>query len=117
MANARGVIFPSLYEGFGLPVVEAMAAGIPVACSNITALPEVAADAALLFNPKVPAEIAVSMISLVLDQAIRERCVAAGKVRASEFSDSYRMVSEYWATFEAAASVHRKAVPVGNGQT
>ena len=58
IANGAGVVFPSLYEGFGLPVIEAMAMGVPVACSNITSLPEVAADAAILFNPKVPTQIA-----------------------------------------------------------
>jgi glycosyltransferase involved in cell wall biosynthesis len=110
MANAKGVIFPSLYEGFGLPVVEAMAAGIPVACSNITALPEVADDAALLFNPKIPADITVSILSLVLDEAIRERCVAAGRARASEFSDSQHMAEEYWSVLRGAVAAHRSAV-------
>lgn len=50
MAQCRGVVFPSLYEGFGLPVIEAMAAGVPVACSNTTSLPEVAAGAAIMFD-------------------------------------------------------------------
>src|SRR5262249_26509 len=58
LANCRGVVFPSLYEGFGLPVIEAMAASVPVACSNTTSLPEVAADATILFDPRVPADIA-----------------------------------------------------------
>ena len=49
---ADGFVFPSLYEGFGLPVLEAMARGVPVACSNAASLPEVAGDAALLFDPR-----------------------------------------------------------------
>ena len=65
MANCSGVVFPSLYEGFGLPVIEAMAAGVPVACSNATSLPEVAADAAILFDPRFPTQIAQAIISLV----------------------------------------------------
>ncbi len=51
-ALAEAFVFPSLYEGFGLPVLEAMARGVPVACSNASSLPEVAGDAALLFDPQ-----------------------------------------------------------------
>ena len=58
MTNSAGVVFPSLYEGFGLPVIEAMATGVPVACSNVTSLPEVAGDAAILFDPRIPEQIA-----------------------------------------------------------
>ncbi len=107
LANARGVIFPSLYEGFGLPVVEAMAAGIPVACSNATSLPEVAGDAAIVFNPKMPTEISAAILSLTLDESLRERCIAAGRVRASEFLDSRRMAQEYWRVFQVAFTARR----------
>lgn len=106
MANSRGVIFPSLYEGFGLPVVEAMAAGIPVACSNTTSLPEVAADAALLFNPKIPIEIAQAIESLANDDELRARLVQAGQARAVEFLDSDRMAEEYWELFQHAVGDH-----------
>jgi glycosyltransferase involved in cell wall biosynthesis len=99
MSTCIGVVFPSLYEGFGLPVIEAMAAGVPVACSNSTSLPEVAAGAALLFDPRVPDEIAGAMIALVGDAGLRKRCVDAGLQRAAEFSDSARMVREYWEAF------------------
>jgi glycosyltransferase involved in cell wall biosynthesis len=102
MANCRGVVFPSLYEGFGLPVIEAMAAGVPVACSNTTALPEVAGEASLLFDPRVPTQIAQAMIALVDDAALRAKLVQAGRHRALCFSDSNRMASEYWQLFERA---------------
>ncbi len=102
MANCSGVVFPSLYEGFGLPVIEAMAAGVPVACSNTTSLPEVAADASILFDPRVPSQISQAMISLVDDLALRTRLVEAGKQRAAEFSDTKRMADEYWALFQYA---------------
>jgi glycosyltransferase involved in cell wall biosynthesis len=102
IANCSGVIFPSLYEGFGLPVIEAMAAGVPVACSNTTSLPEVAADAAVMFDPRVPTQIAEAMIRLTQDVALRQALVAAGTQRATEFSDSERMAREYWDLFEYA---------------
>lgn len=102
MANCIGVIFPSLYEGFGLPVIEAMAAGVPVACSNTTSLPEVAANAAVLFDPRVPIQIAQAIISLVEDEALRARLIQAGLQRAAEFSDSTRMAREYWELFQSA---------------
>ena len=51
LADADALVFPSVYEGFGLPVLEAMAAGVPVICSNAAAMPEVAGDAALYFDP------------------------------------------------------------------
>jgi len=102
MANCTGVVFPSLYEGFGLPVIEAMAAGVPVACSNITSLPEVAADTAILFDPRVPTQIVQAMIALVEDKALRTQLIQAGLQRAAEFSDGERMAREYWALFQHA---------------
>ena len=102
ITNSAGVIFPSLYEGFGLPVVEAMATGVPVACSNVTSLPEVAGDAAILFDPRVPGQIAQAMVSLAHDKDLTTRLVQAGSQRAAEFSDSRRMAKQYWEIFEQA---------------
>jgi FkbM family methyltransferase len=103
MTSSAGVIFPSLYEGFGLPVVEAMAIGVPVACSNVTSLPEVAQDAAIMFDPRIPEQIAQAMVSLAQDMALRTRLIEAGTARAAEFSDSKIMAQQYWDIFQQAA--------------
>ncbi len=83
---ARAFVFPSLYEGFGLPVLEAMARGVPVACSNGSSLPEVAGDAALLFDPRSPDEIARALGRLLSDEALRASLVARGHERVRHFS-------------------------------
>jgi glycosyltransferase involved in cell wall biosynthesis len=83
---ADAFVYPSLYEGFGLPVLEAMARGVPVACSNASSLPEVAGEAALLFDPHNEAEIASAIEWLLTDRAERERLRALGLERARQFS-------------------------------
>lgn len=98
--NCCGLIFPSLYEGFGLPVIEAMAAGIPVACSNVTALPEIAGNAAILFDPRKPIEIKDSIISLVNDRELVASLKRRGTERASEFFDTKQMAFEYVKVFQ-----------------
>jgi glycosyltransferase involved in cell wall biosynthesis len=85
-ALAEAFVFPSLYEGFGLPVLEAMARGVPVACSNASSLPEVAGDAALLFDPHDEAAIAGSMRQLLEDQALRGRLRTLGRAQAERFT-------------------------------
>jgi glycosyltransferase involved in cell wall biosynthesis len=85
-AAAACFVFPSLYEGFGLPVLEAMQRGVPVACSDRASLPELADDAALLFDPERPAEIAAAIIKLMEDPNESERLRRAGLERARRFT-------------------------------
>ncbi|MBV6325362.1 glycosyltransferase family 4 protein [Duganella violaceipulchra] len=85
-AGAGAFIFPSLHEGFGLPLVEAFASGVPVATSNATSLPEVAQGAALEFDPLSVPDITAAMTTLARDDALRQRCIAAGRRRALELT-------------------------------
>jgi glycosyltransferase involved in cell wall biosynthesis len=85
-AISAAFVFPSFYEGFGLPVLEAMARGVPVACSDRASLPEVAGDAALLFDPGDPAAMAAALERLLGDPAEADRLRAAGRARAALFT-------------------------------
>jgi glycosyltransferase involved in cell wall biosynthesis len=85
-ALTQAFVFPSLYEGFGLPVLEAMARGVPVACSNASSLPEVAGDAALLFDPRDEGAIAQALARLLSDPALAEILRTRGLQRAREFT-------------------------------
>jgi glycosyltransferase involved in cell wall biosynthesis len=78
--------FPSLFEGFGLPVLEAMACGTPVVCSSATSLPEVAGDAALLVDPLDVDAIASAMDRVLSDQSLASTLRSRGVDRAAEFT-------------------------------
>jgi glycosyltransferase involved in cell wall biosynthesis len=84
--QAIALVFPSLWEGFGLPVLEAMACGTPVITSNLSSLPEVAGDAAILVNPYEVAEITDAMHRVASDAGVRSQLRSAGLARASQFS-------------------------------
>jgi len=78
-------VYPSLCEGFGLPLLEAMASSLPVVASNTSAIPEVAAKAALYFHPEKPEEMADKIVRVLEDEELRKGLVEKGKKRASEF--------------------------------
>jgi alpha-1,3-rhamnosyl/mannosyltransferase len=102
-AGAGVFVFASLYEGFGIPVVEAFASGVPVIASNTTSLPEVTQGAALEVDPLSVAEIGAAMLELARNDALRARLVAAGRVRAAALT---------WAdTARKTAAVYHKLLP------
>jgi glycosyltransferase involved in cell wall biosynthesis len=85
-ARAHAVVYPSTFEGFGMPVLEAMAAGIPVACSDIPPLREVAGDAALFFDPLDEDAISIALDRIVTDAPLRAKLSQAGPKRAGLFT-------------------------------
>jgi glycosyltransferase involved in cell wall biosynthesis len=93
-AGAELFVFPSLFEGFGIPLLEAMASGIPVCASNVSSIPEVVRDAGLLFDPNDIDDIAETMARVLGDNKLYQRLVARGLRRAQMFSwdDSARQV-------------------------
>ncbi|NEU74127.1 glycosyltransferase family 4 protein [Hassallia byssoidea VB512170] len=84
--NAIALVFPSLWEGFGFPVLEAMACGTPVITSNLSSLPEVAGDAAILINPYNTSEITEAMQTIATDRELRDRLSAQSIIRANQFN-------------------------------
>lgn len=86
MANAGLFVFPSLYEGFGLPVLDAQAMGVPVASSHAASLPEVAGAGAVFFDPRSVDEMARALRRCILDEPTRERLITAGRANAAKYS-------------------------------
>jgi len=101
-SGARVCVCPSLYEGFGFTVLEAMACGTPVVCSSATSLPEVAGKAALYFDPHQPEEMATQIVRAFSDDAVRTSLITDGRANLQRFS---------WAeTARQAVEVYRRAL-------
>ncbi len=102
---ASAFVYPSLYEGFGLPVVEAMACGTPVVTSNVSSLPEAGSDIALCVEPYNVEAMAEALYKALTDQAFRQRCRAMAAVAAQRFS-AQAMAERTVGVYEQAAALH-----------
>jgi glycosyltransferase involved in cell wall biosynthesis len=101
------LVFPSLYEGFGIPVLEAMQFGKPVICSNVTSLPEVAGDAALYFDPRKPAEIVQCLEKIIGNRELAADLVNRGHERVLQFQPQ-EMVKRYLQCLEEVINSPRR---------
>ena len=101
--HSLALVFPSLYEGFGMPVIEAMRSDCPVLCSNATSLPEIGGDAVVYFDPTSPENIAEKILKLGRDDQIRQQMIKRGRRKAEQFS--------WRRTAEKTLSVFRTLVP------
>ncbi len=110
ISGAAAVAFPSLYEGFGFPVLEAFQCGVPVVCSQTSSLPEIAGRAAILVNPLNVQEIADGLVRAVTDEDLRRELIARGYEQAQRFSWSAcaRVVLERIFENETAFSASRE---------
>ena len=105
-ALAAAFVYPSLHEGFGMPVLEAMRRAVPTACADATSLPEVAGDAALLFDPRSEDAIAGAIRTLLHDPARAADLAARGPARAAEFGWD-RTARAAWASYGRAMAARR----------
>jgi glycosyltransferase involved in cell wall biosynthesis len=104
-SGARAFVYPSLYEGFGFPVLEAMACGTPVICANTSSLPEVAGDAALLVDPTDTAALSAAIERVLAEPALRAELAAKGKAQVQKFSWQ-RAAEETLAVLRQAVAAH-----------
>ena len=97
--RAGSLVFPSLMEGFGIPLIEAMARRLPIAASNATAIPEVVGDAAVLFDPQDAMSIAAAIVKVGNDRVLREQLARCSDVRVHTFSHEATgpLVKNFWA--------------------
>jgi glycosyltransferase involved in cell wall biosynthesis/SAM-dependent methyltransferase len=100
LTGARALVFPSLFEGFGMPLVEAMAVGTPIVCSDVTSLPEVGGDAALYFDPRRPDAIVAALTRLLDEPGLAGALVEKGRERLGVFGGPDDMARKYLAIFE-----------------
>ena len=102
LKNALCFVHPSLYEGFGMPLVESMSSGVPIACSNVSSIPEVVGDAAVFFDPYDISDIERAMSDLIKSPTLRNSLIKKGYTQAKKFEGPRAMIEEYIKTFEEA---------------
>jgi glycosyltransferase involved in cell wall biosynthesis len=103
-SRAKMLVFPSLFEGFGIPLVEAMAAGCPVVAAEATSLPEIGSEAAEYFDPASPQSIGMAIEKVWGDEALRQRLIQRGRRRTLNFSAT-KLAQTHRAVFDEAARV------------
>lgn len=108
MSNAEFLIFPSLFEGFGIPVAEAMAVGTAVLCSDTTSLPEVAGDAAIYFDPRKPDQIVNAIALIETNQSLKKQLIDTGMKQVEKFN-SEKMILDYMAALEKVSKLSTSA--------
>jgi len=114
LASSRGLVFPSLFEGFGLPVLEAMQCNVPVIAANTTSIPEVAGDAAILLPPEASKAWAAAMATMLCDELRSQELVALGRTNIKKFSWD-RCARETLAVFNQALRPDLQNTRVRNG--
>jgi glycosyltransferase involved in cell wall biosynthesis len=114
--EAKIFVFPSLYEGFGLPPLEAMVHGTPVVTSNVSSLPEVVGNAAVLVNPENVFEIMRALHRVLIDQALRGRMKERGYQQAAKFSweTSVRRILETYSQIAHGGRAHSNHQPAAD---
>lgn len=110
LGSATALTYVPLFEGFGIPILEAFSAGVPVITSNVTSMPEVSADAALLVDPFNPQEIAEAMERLLKDVSLQESLKTKGFIRRQAFSWD-QTAEKLWESIEKAAMSTKKPAP------
>ena len=98
-SGAECFVFPSFYEGFGLPLLEAMACDVPIACSNTSSLPEIAGNAAVYFNPYDPSDMARAIAEVVSNKPLQKKLIKAGALQVGKFS-WHKMARDTLAIYE-----------------
>ena len=101
-AGSLALIFPSLFEGYGMPVAEAMSLGVPVLCSNVTSLPEVGGEAVLYFDPRKPEDVAAAISRIASEPGLAAKLTAKGRARAATLGGPQKMAQAYLGLLDEA---------------